>query len=103
MRPRDSSLLQQRVAVRVSTDLVALKRLQQLQNDTRTVTSPCRRAQDNAPAAPYWLRRVPDDGERRDWTSPPCKGCRGRSLQRTGALFQTRYRPGGGETICPRR
>ena len=30
------------------------------------VTSLCRRTQANAPAPPYWLRRVLDDGGRRD-------------------------------------
>jgi len=34
---------------------------------------------DNAPAVSYWLRRVVDDGERRDWTSPSCEGCWGLS------------------------
>ena len=32
------------------------------------VTSLHRRAQANAPAASYWLRRVLEDGWRRDWT-----------------------------------
>jgi len=43
------------------------------------VTSLRRPAQPNAPSASCWLRRVPDDGGRRVWTSPSCKGCRGRS------------------------
>ena len=33
----------------------------------KRVTSLRRRAQPNAPAASYWLRRVLDDGGRRDW------------------------------------
>ena len=45
------------------------------------VTLLCRRAQPNAPVASYWLRRVLDEGRRRDQTSPSCKGCRGRSLR----------------------
>ena len=44
-------------------------------------------AQTNAPAAAYWLRRVLDDGGRRDRTSPSYKGCHGRSLQCTVTLF----------------
>ena len=51
------------------------------------VTSLRRHAQAKTPAASYWLRRVLDDGERRDRTSPSCKGCRGRSLQCTIVLF----------------
>ena len=47
------------------------------------VTTPRRRAQANATVASYWLRRVLND----DWTSPSCKGCPGRSLQLTVALF----------------
>ena len=34
------------------------------------VTSLCRRAQANAPAASYWLRRVLDDGGHRDYIFP---------------------------------
>ena len=34
------------------------------------VTSLRRCAQANAPAASYWLRRVLDDGGRRDWRPP---------------------------------
>jgi len=52
------------------------------------VTSLRRRAQADAPGASYWLRRVLDDRKRRDWTSPSCEGCRGRSLQCTVALFE---------------
>ena len=33
-----------------------------------------RRAQANVPAASYWLRRVLDDGVRRDQTSASCRG-----------------------------
>ena len=51
------------------------------------VTSLRRRAQDNAPAASYWSRRVLDDGWRRDEKSLQCKGRRGRSLQCTLALI----------------
>jgi len=40
------------------------------------VTSLCRRAQANAPAASYWLRRFLDDGGHRDYKKfSPTNGC----------------------------
>jgi len=48
------------------------------------VTSLCRRAQANVPAASSWLRRIPEDGRQ---TSVLCKGCRGRTLQCTMVLL----------------
>ena len=41
------------------------------------VTSVRRHVWVNDPAASYWLRCVPDDGGRRDCTSPLCKECGG--------------------------
>ena len=41
------------------------------------VTSLRRRAQASTPVASYWLRRVLDDGGRRQLTSPSIAGCPG--------------------------
>jgi len=55
-------------------------------------TSLRRRAQPNAPASSYWLRRVQDDGGRRDWTSSSWRGWLGRSLRCSAARDVTERR-----------
>jgi len=65
------------------------------------VTSLRRRARANAPAASYWLRRVLDDGGRRDWTSPSCKGCTAGGEVCHAPLITTGGFGGGSEPALP--
>ena len=59
----------------------------------KRVMSLRRRAQPNAPAASYWLRRVLDDGGRRDWDESIVQAVRGgRSLLCATALLWLGFR-----------
>ena len=51
------------------------------------MTSLRRHAQANTPAASYWLRRVLDDGERRDRTSPCARGAGGEAYSALLSCF----------------
>ena len=56
---------------------------------------------DNAPAAPYWLRRVPDDGERRDWTSPRARGAGGGACNAPVHCFKQGIAPAAARRYAP--